>query len=37
MGQVAKTLELTIPFLGGGTQMVLLLGLAWVPNLLGVD
>jgi len=37
MGQVAKTLELTIPLLCGGTQMVLLPGLTWILDLLGVD
>ena len=37
MGQVSKTLELTILLLRGGTKTVLLPGLAWILNLLGID
>src|SRR3990170_4567754 len=37
MGQVVKAFELTIPFLCGGAQMILLLSLARVLDLLGVD
>ena len=37
MGQVVEALELTIPLFGRGTQMVLLLGLAWILNLLRIN
>jgi len=36
MGQVAKAFELTIPFLGGGTQSVILTGLTWILDLFGI-
>ena len=36
VGQVVKAFELAIPLFRGDSQMVLLLGLAWVLNLLGV-